>query len=485
MRTPMRVAAIVAVLVAPAAVRSQEAIEQLRIDREVGAVRAMALEGGQNRLLVLSEQIGRISVADPEVADLKVVTPTQVLLTAKTVGTTDLTLWNRNNVPLVIALNVTRNLEGLRRQLKELFPQEKVSVSAAGDLVVLSGQVSDVRLPERIAEVARLHATKVANLVQVSGVQQVQLEVRFAEVSRTGLRELGVNFFHKAESGRQVGGVFGPRTFPGDFLNSGGNPSIPGTGPSGLAAPGFPPDVPNPAFNNAFAVFLSGMGSFPFSAMLSLLEQNNLAKTLAEPTLVAMSGQAASFHAGGEIPIPLSSTFGSVSVDWKKFGIKLDFTPTVISDAIHMRLRAEVSDLDPTTAVTLGGTTIPGLTTRSSETTVRLGDGQSFAVAGLLSDRVRSQVARMPFLGSIPILGVLFRSQAYQREETELLVVVTSRLARPMSPHEVPALPTDHEVNDPGDLSWYLTGSEGSAVDVPPAQRPEERGPSGQRGYTR
>ncbi|BDG08492.1 type II and III secretion system protein family protein [Anaeromyxobacter paludicola] len=459
-------------------------IPQLRIDREVGAARALALEAGQNRLLLISEQIARVSVADPTIADLKVVTPSQVLLTAKGIGNTDLTLWNRDNQPLVVALQVTRNLDALRSQLKELFPSEKVEVSGAGELVVVSGEVSDVRLPERIAAVARLHSRQVANLVQVTGNQQVQLEVRFAEVSRSGLREMGVNFFHKAADGTLVGGMTGHGVNPGDFLNTTQNPSIPGTGPRGLAGHGSPPDVHAPQFKDSFSLFLSNSKGFPFSAMLSLLESNGLAKTLAEPTLVTLTGQEAQFLAGGELPIPLASTFGQVAVEWKKFGIVLNFTPTVIaSNTIHLKLKAEVSDIDNSLAVSVGGTTIPGLTSRQSETTVRLGDGQSFAIAGLLSDRVRSTIDRVPVLGQIPILGALFRSTQFRRDETELLVLVTARLAEPVAPHEAPHLPTDFELNDPSDAQLFLLGLDGSPVDVTEAPG-DSRGAAGPRGFT-
>jgi pilus assembly protein CpaC len=463
----------------------------LKIDREVGAFREMVLEAGQNRLLVLSDEIGRIAVADPQVADLKVVTPTQVLLTAKGVGSTDMTLWTRANDPLVIALRVTRNLEGLRKQLKELFPNEQVAISTAGDLVVLTGEVSDVRMPERIAEVARLHSDKVANLVKVSGDQQVQLEVRFAEVSRNGLRQLGVNLFHKSTNYKWVGGMFNPNVYPGDFLNTTSNPAIPGTGGRGLAAPGgFPPDVPAAPFANAFNFFVSGFGDFPIAGILSLLEGNGLARVLAEPTLVTLTGQEARFLAGGEIPIPLSSTFGSTSVSWKKFGIILQFTPTVIAgSSINLKLAAEVSDIDPSLAVTIGGTTIPGLTSRQSETTVRLGDGQSFAIAGLLSDQVRSQIDRVPLLGQIPILGALFRSTSFQKNETELLVVVTARLVEPVAPHELPPLPTEYENNNPTDLALFLLGIEGEDVDPRPASAtiPASGGarPKGATGFER
>ncbi len=478
--------ALLALLLAtPASAQNAPPIH-LRVDREVGAARELALEAGQNRLLILSEEIGRIAVADPNVADLKVVTPTQVLLTAKGAGSTDLTLWNRANQPLVIALQVTRNLDGLRKQMKDLFPGENVTVSGAGELVVLSGEVSDVRMPERIAEVARLHAKQVANLVKVSGNQQVQLEVRFAEVTRSGLRDIGVNFFSKSKDGNQVGGISGRGVNPGTFLNTIQNPAIPGTGGRGMAVPGVqPPDVYAPQFNQGFSLFFSNYPGFPFSAMLSLLESNGLAKVLAEPTLVTLSGQEAKFLAGGEIPIPLASSLGSVQVEWKKFGILLNFTPTVINEnTIHLKLASEVSDIDPTLAVTIGGSTVPGLTSRQSETTVRLGNGQSFAIAGLTSDKVRSQIDKVPLLGSIPILGALFRSSQYQRQESELLIVVTARLAEPLAPHQVPPLPTDFERNDPSDFQLFLLGMDGTRSDlvIKPAAA---GGPSGASGFFR
>jgi len=465
----------------------------IRIDREVGAVKNLALETGQNRLLLLSEPIGRVSVADPKIADLKVITPTQLLLTSRGVGSTDLTLWNKRDEALVIALLVTRNLDRLRSQLLEFFPNEKISVSAAGDLIVLSGEVSDVRVPERAAEVAQLHSDKIANLIHVVGNQQVQLEVKFAEVSRNGLRELGLNVFHPDAGGRFVAGL-NPPTVPSDqFFN------IPGTGSTSL------PNVPGPAMGGGFTLFFSGLPNFPFSAILTALESSGLAKLLAEPTLVALSGQEARFLVGGEFPIPMSTGLGQVSVQWKKFGIILNFTPTVIADgALHLKLQTEVSDVDATRSVTIGGFSIPGLTSRQSETTVRLADGQSFAIAGLLSDRVRSTINRVPFLGDLPILGVLFRSVQYQRDESELLVVVTARLARPVSPHEAPRLPTDNELNDPNDIQLFLFGSTGgggqassrhgdeqSSLDSDDLRRRTasrtmmDRGPSGELGFIR
>jgi pilus assembly protein CpaC len=469
----------------PATTLAQDAATpQIRIDREVGAARSLKLEMGQNRLLLLSEQIVRVSVAEPRVADLKVITPTQLLLTSKGVGVTDLTLWNRKDEPLVLALEVTSNLESLRKQLKELIPQEDIQVTAAGDLVILSGEVSDVRVPDRAVDVARLHSGKVANLLKVRGNQQVQLEVKFAEVSRRGLRQMSVNLLHHDALGRFIGGAVGPNTNAGQPL------AVPGTGGFGIP-PVYPPDR-----TGAFSLFFSGIPRFPLSAMVSLLETNGLAKILAEPTLVSLSGQEAKFLAGGEFPVPMSTNFGQTSVSWKKFGIILNFTPTVIDDkTIHLKLASEVSDVDPARGVTIGGFFVPGLTSRQSETTVRLGDGQSFAVAGLLSNRVRSQIDKIPLLGDLPVLGALFRSVDYRRDESELLVVITARMAKPLAPHEVPALPTDDELNDPGDFELFLLGLEGrrappreaapASSPVNPGARAAARGPSGQIGFIR
>jgi pilus assembly protein CpaC len=470
-------AIVVAMVAAAPALLANEApaMPNIKIDREVGAARDLALEMGQNRLLVLSEAIARVSVADPKVADLKVITPTQLLLTARGVGSTDLTLWNRKDEPLVLALLVTRNLDALRKQLKDLFPAEKITVSAAGDLVVLSGEAADVRVPERAAEVAQLHAEKVANLMRVSGNQQVQLEVKFAEVSRNGLRSMGLNLFHRNAGGQYVAGSGSPGTTPGAFL------AIPGTGSVST------PEVMPPATGGGFSLFFSGLPSFPFSAMLSLLESNGLAKMLAEPTLVAMSGQEAKFLAGGEFPIPVSTGLGAVGIQWKKFGIILNFTPTVVSEGfLHLKLMTEVSDIDAARSVTVGGFVVPGLTSRQSETTVRLSDGQSFAIAGLLSDRMRQQVDKVPILGDIPILGMLFRSVSYRRDESELLVIITARLTKPVAPHELPRLPTENELNDPNDFELFLLGGEGRSEpprDKDPKIRADAGGatPAGQR----
>ena len=453
----------------------------LEIEGDNAPSREVELEAGQNRLLRITLPVARVSVADPAVADVAVYTHTQLLITAKGVGDTFLTLWDRNERSLVLSLHVRRNLDALRKQLKDLFPGEPVTAVAAGDLVVLTGEVSDVRIPERVAEVAKLHSARIANLLHVRGNQQVQLEVKFAEVTRGGLREMGANWFHQA--GDRVAGLSSANVPSGSFQNRLPN-IIPGTDTPGL------PAVQSAPFGNAFSLFFSGLGQFPFSAILSLLEQRSLAKTLAEPTLVAMTGQEARFLAGGEFPVPLSTGLGSVSVDYKKFGIQLKFLPTVLSDGlVNLHLLAEVSEVDPSLGITLGGFSVPGLTSRQSETTVRLRDGQNFVIAGLLSDRVRSTVAKIPVLGDIPVLGALFRSTQWRRDESELLVLVTVHLVTPLAPNEAPHMPGDHEVNDPGDFELFLLGKTthagGSALPRAGEAMAVEGGPSGEAGFER
>lgn len=412
------------------------------------------MEVGETRLMQLQAAAIRVSVADPEVADVQVVTPQQVLITAKAVGFTHLIVWSSSEIPMVLAISAKRNLDQLREQYKKLFTGSDIQVSSVGELIVLSGTVSDVRVPARAAEVARLHSEKVANLIQVTGDQQVQLDVRFAEVSRTGLRKMGANFLWQDSARGLIGGQVPPGTSPGYYLAT-DTQYIPGTNSYGQ-----PPWVGVPDFGNTFQWFFStALKQFPFSMILSLLSQQGLAKILAEPTLVALSGQDARFHAGGEVPILIARSLGNTSVEFKRFGVLLKFTPTVLGQqTLSLKLGLEVSEPDPTAGVVLGGYTIPGFRTRSSDTTVRLRDGQSFAIAGLLSDETRHSVAKIPWLGDLPVLGALFRSTNYQRSETELLMVVTAHLVKPLQPGEVPMLPGEDEYNDPNDFELFVLG---------------------------
>ncbi len=452
----------------------------LRVAGEVAATKRIHVEEGGSRLLAMSEPVVRVSVANPDIADLKVINPTQLLLTAKSVGSTDLTLWNREDEPVIYTLHITKNLDELRRQLKELFPNEAITAEAAGNLIVLSGEVSDLRVPGRARELAKLHADKVANLLQIKGNQQVQLEVRFAEVSRSGLRDMGLNLFARDETATTLGGLAPPAGL--------GNVGVPGTAVGPQPAPGVPPGIGAPAFGNAFNLFYSTTrGGIEFSSILSMLESSGLAKMLAEPSLVALTGQEASFLAGGEIPIPIPQGLGQVSIQFKKFGVQLKFTPTVLAeDLVQLGVYTEVSDVDPGLGISLGGTTIPGLTSRLGQTTVRLRDGQSFAIAGMLSDRIRSNIDTVPLLGDIPILGALFRSTHYRRDETELLIVVTIHMVRPMAPEELPPQLGEDETNDPDDFELFLLGRSSRIWGEEP-QRGRREGPevAGKAGFQR
>jgi pilus assembly protein CpaC len=457
------------------------AAAQPRITARSDASESIQMEVGETRLIHLSQSIIRISVADPDVADVQVVTPQQVLVTAKAVGYTHLIIWGSDDAPLAIAVSCTRNLGQLRQQFTELFPRETIRVGSVGDLVVLSGNVSDLRLPARAAEVAQLYSDHLANLIEVSGHQQVLVEVRFAEVSRSALRRLGVNFFFKDLARNNVGGLTTPGTQTGTFLD----PQTPLP-----HIPGADPEVMAPTAGDAFNLFFStGLPQFPFSAILSILSQEGLARVLAEPTLVAFSGSEASFHAGGEVPILISERLGQTTVQFKKFGISLAITPTVLGgDSVNLALNAEVSEIDPAAGVRLGGFQVPGFRTRSSQTTVRLRDGQSFAVAGLLSQESRRVIRRIPVLGDLPILGALFRSTEYERAETELLVVVTARLVQPLDPGEAPRLPGENELNEPSDLDLFLLGRISGSEDPDPEGRRRDRtrgGPAGPIGFIR
>lgn len=475
---------VLAALAAPTTAAAQPKVTSM-----AEASQTIEMQVGETRLVHLSEQIIRISVADPEVADVQVVTPRQVLITAQAVGTTHLIMWGELDDSLVVSLECTRNLDQLRSQFAQLFPGQEIEVGSVGDLVVLSGSVSDLRIPARAAEVAKLYAEQFANLIEVTGDQQVQLEVRFAEVSRSALREMGLNYLWRDSARGYVGGATNPGTRVGEYLGGGSSDlRIPGT-----SSETGPPLSASPVFEDAFNLFFStGLEEFPFSAILSILADEGLAKVLAEPTLVAMSGQEASFHAGGEVPILIARQLGEVSVHFKKFGVRLEFSPTVLGEGtMNLELRVEVSEPDPNSGVSLGGFQVPGFRSRSSATTVRIKDGQSFAVAGLLSEQVRSQVAKIPLLGDVPILGALFRSTAYQREETELLVVVRAHLVRPGTEEQLPLLPGEGEFTDPSDFELFLLGRLTGGPDES-VRRPQrapaaaiQGGPSGPIGFVR
>jgi len=358
----------------------------------------------------------------------------------------------------------------LRRSLAQLFPGSNITAEEAMGTITLHGQVRDLETASQAGQLAAPYGSKVLNLLEIAGGQQVMLRVRFAEVSKDATSALGVNFgFSDGTSffGNNIGQInpFGTTALAGS------------TTLQALAA-----SSPNPA------VTFFGQGAIgreAFQYFVQALETNNVLQILAEPDLITTSGQEASFLAGGEFPIPVSQGTGSggaaVTIQYQEYGVKLKFTPIVLGDGrIRLKVNPEVSDLDYTTGVTLNGFTVPGVNKRTVNTTIELAEGQTFAVAGLLQNNVTESDTQWPLLGDLPVLGALFRSVSYEHKKTELVVFVTPVLVNGMNPGEVPALPGEHW-KDPSNANLYLfkdmggdpeptgpTTTEASAESTPP-----------------
>jgi pilus assembly protein CpaC len=392
--------------------------------------------------------ITRVTLANPAIADAVVLSPRQIYVTGAGVGVTNLTLWQgENEVYKIYSINVHPDLSELKEQVYQLFPEETgVRVSSSREHITVAGTVSSPARLAHVLSVAEAYAPgKVVNLLQVGGVQQVMLEVRVAEMSRDLIRRLGINIGYLAG---------GSDTWATTTLNS-----ISAIAPQGIfsagsiakAAPfGYVPVAAN-------AVLRFTTGGDDWTVFFDALKENGLAKILAEPTLVALSGQEASFLAGGEFPVPVPQALGTTTILFKKFGVGLNFTPTVLGgNVISMRVSPEVSELDFRNAIVLNGFIVPAITTRRASTVVELRDGQSFAIAGLIRSAVRERLSKYPVLGDVPILGTLFRSSEFQKSESELIILVTPRLVKPIDGESTP-MPTDDFI-EPNDLDFYGLG---------------------------
>ena len=394
-----------------------------------------------NRLAKLhsSENVLRAHVVNPDIAELiysKTQSPEWVFVSGKSIGTTQLTLWGEKNKILgTFEIIVRPDLNGLKKHLHEIFPQEKVDVRDSGDYLTLTGTVSGAIKLTKILALAEAYAPeKVINLLQVGGVQQVMLEVRIAEISKSVGHRLGINFAFDQTNGFGIGML--------DSLTSGGG------------WPGNPLSI-STAVNAVFGFFAGEEETFIVA--IDALQEDGLLKILAKPTLIAQSGQSASFLAGGEFPFPVAQSLDRFSIEWKPFGVGLNFTPTVLGDnRISLLVSPEVSELDFTKTVAYGGYVVPSIDTRRMSTVVELEDNQSFAIAGLLKNYVRESVSKFPILGDIPIIGALFRSTKYRNDETELVVIVTPHLVKPIDGDDLP-LPTDSFI-DPKPFELLLLG---------------------------
>ncbi len=396
---------------------------------------------GQSILINTTNAVRQVSLATPDIADSVLLSPRQIYVIGKRIGTTTLTLWDGQGNIAVLDIDVTPNIVGLKENLRQIMPLEQIRVTAANEGIALYGDVSSAAHLDQALTIANLYAPeRVTNLMQVSGVHQVMLEVRVAEMSSTLTKRLGINFTALGD-----GAFFGLNLFNDliaidELMIEDGLPTL--------------RTILSSSINS---VLQFDAGGVTVTGFLDALKSDGLVKILAEPTLVALSGQEASFLSGGEFPILVPQNNDTISVEFRPFGVALRFTPTVLSpERISIQVSPEVSELDFTTSVTFAGTRVPGLTVRRASTVIELADGQSFAIAGLLQERVREVVSKFPGLGSIPILGALFRSSSFERGETELVIIVTPRLVKPLD-MAAQSLPTDQYI-EPNDIEFYLFG---------------------------
>jgi pilus assembly protein CpaC len=409
----------------------------------------VSLTTGRSTILETTFDVTRIAVTNPAIADAVVVQPREILVDGKAPGTISLIVWG-DNTRVQYDVVVEQPIAALEQQLRQLFPGEQIQVAINADAIVLSGRASSTAVMLRAAEVAQASAPKanIINMLQVPGAsdtKQVMLQVRFAEVNRRALTDLGTSFF----------------TGPAGYKNWVGR-----TTTQQFPAPDFDDD--ELVFSDFLNIFLFNT-KYNVGGLLKALKQTGYFQSLAEPNLIAYNGQEASFLAGGEFPVPIvQGATGTVSILFKEFGVRLNFRPTIAGDLIRLHVRPEVSSLDFNNGILLEGFRIPALTTRRAETEVELRDGQSFAIAGLIDNESQSDSADVPVLSQLPIIGNLFRSKAERKERTELIVIVTPRLVRPLNPDEVPPLPTLPGVFLPAgdDIGAQLEGG-GGVVDAP------------------
>jgi pilus assembly protein CpaC len=412
---------------------------------------------GQGRMVRPSGAVAEVFVANEGIADVHASSPSQIYIFGKAAGTTSVYATDRSGRVVFSAnVRVGQNLSSVGQMLRAAMPEANITATPMNGMVLLTGTVAqpaDAAEAERLAQAFVGEGTQVVSRLRTATPQQVMLQVRIAEVNRTLAREIGVNLLSRDQtSGFQFGLGRGNAGTITDRVNgiidpATGLPTIVGTA-FGAALPAGPTTL-------AAAGHLLGIDIL---STLNLGEQTGLVTTLAEPSLVALSGETSTFLAGGEFPIPVSQSLGSVTIEYKSYGVGLAFSPVVLEDGrIQMRIRPEVSELSNEGTIRLNGFNVPALTVRRTETTVELGSGQSFMIAGLLRNHNTNSIDRAPFLGNIPILGALFRSTRYQRAETELVIVVTPYLVRPVSNPNLIALPTDGHRN-PDEMQRVIVG---------------------------
>jgi pilus assembly protein CpaC len=440
---------------------------------ELSEVQKVRVTVNKSRTFKVERAFATIVAGNPEIADVKPLGDRTIYVLGKQTGTTNIVLFDDAAKQIgVLDVEVTIDTGNLQQNIQSSTGTRGIRVSASEGQVVLSGTAVDAVAAERAMAIATGTVPKggvVVNAMNVGSPQQVMLEVRFLEVNRDAGRELGVNLYGANASGSNIGntglgssqgaaGAINPASGRNAFPNmTPPTNSVPLLGTAGTLVGAAVP------FGNLLTSVLRLNNGASVDLLLTALETKGMLRRLAEPNLIALSGDAARFLAGGEFPVPVASTpvagaFPTVTIEFKKFGVELAFVPTVLSrGVINLRIEPSVSELDFTNAVTIGGTIIPALTRRDARTTVELRDGQSFAIAGLLQTRNQQDIKQLPWIGSVPVLGTLFRSSSYQQHETDLVILVTPRLVAPAAPGQNLASPLDSRL-PANDVDFFLNG---------------------------
>jgi pilus assembly protein CpaC len=416
------------------------------------------LSPGKAQKLSLGHKIKRANILAPEIADVLPLGPTDLLITAKKAGDTQLIIWDDADQTQIINIHVAADIDTLRQQLKTMFPSATIKAEITGGTITLTGQVHDLNTANEAVQVASSYG-KVLDFLEIAGGEQIMLKVKFAEVSKQAESELGFNF-----GGTDGISVWGSNTGANALGQTPGLPGPPPTPPA-LA-------VPSGIISTASMFGLGQFGNVAFAYYIDALQTDDVLRLLAEPNLVTTSGQEADFLAGGSFPypVPQSGTSGStITIQFQNYGVELKFVPIVLGDGrIRLKCNPSVSELDYAHSVSIDGIPVPGLTIRNVETTVEMAEGQTLAIGGLLQDNVTASNSQFPVLGNLPVLGALFRSVKYQNNETELVVLVTPVLVHPMDPADVPTAPGEYW-RDPTQAQLFLKKDLGGEA-VSPAE---------------
>lgn len=423
----------------PPALQSQQAAE---------VPQALHLLVGRSLVITSPTRIKRVSLADPAIAEAIVVSPNQVLVNGKAPGGVSLLLWDEADQSQDFEVSVDIDTLSLSQKIHDVFPNEPVQIETSKDVVMLSGRVSSTAVADKILEVVKNVTPKVTSLMEVPPppTGEILLEVKFAEVDRTAITQLGFNIL-SLPGAKNVGAIgtqqFAPPGFQGTLGSNNGGTTTTTTGNTSTTST----NNSSFALSDILNIFLF-RPDLNLAATIRALQEKNILEILAEPNLLTASGKDASFLAGGEFPFPViqstggSGSFPSITIQFKEFGVRLNFTPTLLDNGmIHLKVKPEVSALDFSNALTVQGFVIPALSTRRVESEMNLKDGQSFAIAGLVDNRVTEVWEKVPGIGDLPVIGKLFRSKALTKSRDELLVLVTPRIVKPYEPGNVPAGP--------------------------------------------